>query len=66
MWCIPTFDADYVAHMEEILDLYFKPEDPLQPVVNLDEAMKQQITDTHDSILASPVKQQSKIMNIDV
>ncbi len=54
MWCIPKFDADYVAHMEEILDLYAEPENPLQPVVNFDEAMKQMIADTREPIPASP------------
>lgn len=54
MWCIPSFDANYVAHMEEILDLYSKPENPYQPVVNFDEAMKQIIADTRDPIFASP------------
>lgn len=54
MWCIPKFDADYVAHMEEVLDLYSKPENPLQPVVNFDEAMKQMIADTRDPILTRP------------
>jgi transposase len=50
MWCIPTFDADYVANMEEVLDLYSKPENPLEPVVNFDEAMKQIIADTRAPI----------------
>jgi transposase len=54
MWCIPKFDADYVAHMEEVLDLYSRPENPLEPVINFDEAMKQIIADTREPILASP------------
>lgn len=43
--------------MEEILDLYAEPKNPLQPVVNVDEAMKQMIADTREPIPASPVKQ---------
>lgn len=54
MWCIPTFDAEYVANMEEVLDLYSKPENPLEPVVNFDEAMKQIIADTRASIPPRP------------
>lgn len=54
MWCIPSFDADYVANMEEVLDLYSQPQNPLQPVVNFDEAMKQIIADTRAPIPASP------------
>lgn len=54
MWCIPTFDAEYVANMEEVLDLYSKPENPLEPVVNFDEAMKQIIADTRDPIPLRP------------
>ena len=54
MWCIPTFDADYVANMEEVLDLYSKQENPLEPVVNFDEAMKQIIADTRTPIPPRP------------
>lgn len=31
--CIPEVDADFVAHMEDALDLYAEPPDPLRPVV---------------------------------
>ena len=36
MWCIPRFDARFVAQMEDILDLYAQPADPSRPVVNFD------------------------------
>lgn len=45
MWCIGEMAADYIAQMEHILDLYAQPEDPKQPVVNFDEAMKQLVSD---------------------
>ena len=28
MWCIPQFDLEYVARMEDVLDLYAEPADP--------------------------------------
>lgn len=46
MWCIPKLDADYVAQMEHILDLYAEPPNPARPVVNFDEALKQLVADT--------------------
>lgn len=38
MWCIPQVDADYVARMEDVLDLYAEPPDPQRPVVCFDES----------------------------
>ncbi len=40
-------NADYVAQMEHILDLYAQPENPMEPVVNFDEAMKQLVSDVN-------------------
>jgi transposase len=36
MWCIPQVDAEYVARMEDVLDLYAEAPDPNRPVVCLD------------------------------
>jgi hypothetical protein len=33
MWCIPKVDGEYVARMEDVLDLYAEAPDPNQPVV---------------------------------
>ena len=33
MWCIPEVDAEYVACMEDVLDLYNEQPDPQRPVV---------------------------------
>ena len=41
MWCIPTVNAEYVARMEDILDLYAEPPNPRRPVVGLDETPRQ-------------------------
>lgn len=48
MWCIPKLDADYVAQMEHILDLYAEPPSQARPVVNFDEALKQLVADTRE------------------
>jgi transposase len=37
MWCIPKVDAEYVARMEDVLDLYAEAPDPWRPVVCFDE-----------------------------
>ncbi len=52
MWCIPKVDAEYVARMEDILDLYEEPPDPSRPVVNFDETPIQLIGETRVPIAA--------------
>jgi len=52
MWCIPKVDAEYVARMEDILDLYEEPPDPKRPVVNFDETPIQLIGETRVPIAA--------------
>jgi transposase len=37
MWCIPKVDAEFVARMEEVLDLYAEEPDENRPVVCFDE-----------------------------
>jgi len=37
MWCVPTLDADYIACMEDVLNVLARPYDPREPVVGLDE-----------------------------
>jgi len=54
MWCIPKVNADFVAQMEHILDLYAEPADPARPVVNFDEAFKQLVSETRAPIPAAP------------
>ncbi|MGZ3611137.1 MAG: IS630 family transposase [Ktedonobacteraceae bacterium] len=36
-WCIPNIDADFVAAMEEVLELYAQPYAPAAPLVCFDE-----------------------------
>ena len=52
MWCIPKVDAEYVARMEDILDLYEEPPDPTRPLVNFDETPIQLIGETRVPIAA--------------
>ena len=41
-FCIPEKDrARFVAQMEDVLDVYARPPDPLEPLVCMDEASKQ-------------------------
>jgi hypothetical protein len=46
MWCVPEASAEYVACMENILDLYEAPYDPKRPLVCFDEGLKQLIEET--------------------
>jgi len=43
MWCIPQVDGEYVARMEDVLDLYAEEPDPKRPVVCFDESPTQLI-----------------------
>ena len=38
MWVVADLDEDYIAHMEDVLELYERPYNPRQPVVCLDES----------------------------
>jgi transposase len=50
MWCIPQVDADYVARMEDVLDLYAEAPDPKRPVVCFDESPVQLIGEVRQPI----------------
>src|ERR1700751_1626217 len=54
MWCIPQVDAEYVARMEEVLDLYAEEADPKRPVVCFDESPTQLIGEVREPIPAEP------------
>src|SRR5438105_3488395 len=54
MWCIPRVDADYVARMEDVLDLYAEAPDPKRPVVCFDESPIQLIGEVRQPIPAKP------------
>jgi transposase len=54
MWCVPKIDGEYVARMEDVLDLYAEPPDPARPVVCLDESPVQLIGEVREPIAAAP------------
>jgi hypothetical protein len=44
MWCIPPeADCEFVAALEDVLEVYHRPKNPKRPVVCLDETSKQLI-----------------------
>jgi len=54
MWCIPKVDGEYVARMEDVLDLYAEAPDPERPVVCFDESPVQLIGEVRLPIPAEP------------
>jgi len=54
MWCIPKVDGEYVARMENVLDLYAETPDPKRPVVCFDESPTQLIGEVREPIPAKP------------
>ena len=54
MWCIPQVDGEYVARMENVLDLYAEAHDPKRPVVCFDESPTQLIGEVRQPIRAKP------------
>jgi hypothetical protein len=54
-WCLPEGpSADFVAAMEDVLDVYHRPYDPQQPVVCLDECSKQLIAEVREPLPVKP------------
>jgi len=54
MWCIPQVDGEFVARMEDVLDLYAEAPDPKRPVVCFDESPTQLIGEVRQPIKAEP------------
>jgi transposase len=50
MWCIPCLDDEFVERMEELLTLYEKPLNSLEPVVCLDEKPVQCLDDKRRTV----------------
>ena len=46
--------SDFVAHMEDVLDLYSEPYDPRRPVVCFDETSTQLLADVRPPLAAEP------------
>jgi hypothetical protein len=55
IWCIPPeANAEFVAAMEDVLEVYHRPPDPRRPLVCMDEASKQLVKETRPSQPAHP------------
>lgn len=63
-WCIPSKeDADFVACMEDVLDVYELPYDPMYPVVCMDEKPYQLLDDVREPLPVLVIPRKS-ILNI--
>jgi hypothetical protein len=59
MWCIPPkANAEFVWRMEDVLEVYKRPYDPLFPVVCMDETSKQLVGDSRPPEPLQPGKVQ--------
>lgn len=55
MWCIPPKQsAEFVFHMEDVLEVYHRPYDPKRPVLCIDETFKQLIGETRTPLPLRP------------
>lgn len=54
MWCVPKIDAEYVARMEDVLDLYTRPPVPGTAVLCVDESPRQLIGEVRSTTPAAP------------
>ena len=54
MWCIPRVDGEFVARMEDVLDLSAETPDPKFPVVCFDESPIQRLGEVRQPIAAEP------------
>jgi transposase len=54
-WCIPPKQsAEFVYYMEDVLDVYQRPADPLYPIVCFDETPVQLIRETRQTLAMTP------------
>jgi hypothetical protein len=53
-WCLPAVGGEFVAAMEDVLDLYAEPRDRARPVVCFDESPKQLIGEVRAPLPVQP------------
>ncbi len=53
-WCISQMNGEFVAAIEDVLDLYAEPYDPKRPVVCFDETSTQLLADVREPLPAQP------------
>jgi hypothetical protein len=56
MWCIPQVDGEFVARMEDVLDLDAEEPDRKRPVVCFDESPTQLFGEVRQPIKAKPAQ----------
>ena len=55
MWCVPPkHNAEFVFHMENVLEVYHRPYDPRFPLICMDELTKQLTIETQTPLKAKP------------
>ncbi len=55
MWCLPAqADSEFVYHMDDVLDVYQRPVDPLHPLVCMDELSKQLVGEVAEPLPMAP------------
>jgi hypothetical protein len=55
MWCIPPKQsAEFVYHMEDVLEVYHRPYDPKRPVLCIDETSKQLVGEARTPLPLGP------------
>jgi hypothetical protein len=54
-WCIPPHaSAEFVYHMEDVLDVYKRPADPQHPLMCFDESPEQLVRETRQALPMQP------------
>ena len=53
-WSIPEATAEFVWHMEDVLEVYARPYDPTHPVICLDETSRQVVAETRAPVPVAP------------
>jgi transposase len=54
-WCIPPqANAEFVYHMEDVLDVYTQPADPRRPLVCFDESPEQLVSEVRQRLPLNP------------
>ena len=56
MWCIPKVDSEFVARMEDVLELAAEPPNAKRPTVYFDETPRQLIGEAREPVAAKPGK----------
>jgi transposase len=54
MWCIPKVDAEFVARMEDVLELYAEATEESRPVICFDETPRQLIGESRVPVAPKP------------